>query len=155
MKRAIAVALMLGCTLFSAAVCRGDQDFQARLSGAEEVPKVKTPAHGTLEMTYTADQLDYVLKVEGITSPTAAMIHKGKRGENGPPVAGLFGAPPVAGPFSGVLAQGALTGQSLIGELQGKRIKDLVRLIQSGNAYINILTSTYPAGEIRGEIRAQ
>jgi hypothetical protein len=154
MKRELAIALVLICTLFSAAVCRGDQDFSAQLSGSEEVPKVKTPASGSLDLTLSGNHLEYVLKTDRITSPTAAMIHKGRRGENGPPVAGLFGAAPVAGAFSGVLAQGTLTEQSLMGELQGKGIKELVRLIKSGDAYINILTSTYPAGEIRGQIKA-
>jgi hypothetical protein len=155
MKRELALTLMLICTLFPAALCWGDQDFFARLSGSEEVPKVKTPASGSLEMTLSGDRLEYVLKADRITSPTAAMIHKGRRGENGAPVAGLFGAAPVVGAFSGVLAQGTLSEQSLMGELQGKRVEELVRLIKSGNAYVNILTSTYPAGEIRGEIKAQ
>ena len=127
--------------------------FRAELSGKNEVPKVTTPAKGNLKMILSGNEISYELNVERITSPTAANIHRGRKGENGPPVAGLFGGPQKSGEVSGILDHGVITEKSLLGELQGKRIEDLVRLIRSGQAYVNILTETYPAGEIRGQIK--
>jgi len=127
--------------------------YRAKLSGTQEVPGVKSPAKGDLKMVAGREEMSFELNVKGITSPTAASIHWGRKGENGPPVVGLFGGPLKLGSFKGILAQGLITDQSLIGELQGKTVADLARLIESGEAYVNILTVTYPLGEIRGQIK--
>jgi hypothetical protein len=140
-------------TFLPALSALADQDFRADLSGKQEVPRVKTPANGIFRMTQAGNVLTFEIDVDGITSPTAANIHRGRKGENGPPVAGLFGGPPKTGPFKGILATGTIGDEHLIGELEGKSVADLVRLINSGDAYVNILTSTYPSGEIRGQIR--
>ena len=127
--------------------------YQADLSGSQEVPPVKTSATGDFKLTVYKKALSFELNVSGLMNVSGAHIHRGKRGENGPPVAGLFGGPTKEGAFSGVLAEGTITEESLLGELQGKKIADLVRLLKSGNAYVNIHTETFPDGEIRGQIR--
>jgi hypothetical protein len=125
----------------------------AKLSGSQEVPKVKTGAKGTFTLLFYQDALSFELNVDGIMNPTGAYIHLGKKGENGPAIAGLFAGPAKEGLFNGILAQGAITPESLLGEFQGKPIADLVRLLKSGNAYVNIQTETFPDGEIRGQIK--
>ena len=134
--------------------CMAAQDtYRADLSGNNEVPKVKSPATGEFKLVVFADGLSFELDVDGIISPTAANIHKGRKGENGPPLAGLYGGPTRTGSFKGILAEGTISDNSLLGELQGKSIADLIRLIKSGQAYVNILTESYPDGEIRGQIK--
>ena len=125
----------------------------AKLSGAQEVPAVKTTAKGDLKLLIYEDELSFELNVNGVSNPTGAYIHRGKKGENGPPIAGLFGGPAKEGSFNGILAEGTITEGSLLGEFQGKPIADLVRLLKSGNAYVNIQTGTFPDGEIRGQIK--
>jgi hypothetical protein len=147
------VLVLMLAVLPAASVYAAQKTFRADLTGKKEVPGVKTPATGDLKLILSGGELSFELNVDGITSPSAANIHKGRKGENGPPLAGLFGGPTRMGPFSGILAEGVITDQSLLGELQGKRVADLVRLIRSGQAYVNILTETYPAGEIRGQIK--
>jgi len=154
MRRVQLLLLVCVLTLLPALPGAAEQKiYRARLSGAQEVPRVKSPAKGALKMIATKEEMSFELNVKGITSPTAANIHRGRKGENGPPVAGLFGGPLKLGSFKGILAQGLITQQSLIGELQGKTVADLARLIESGQAYVNILTVTYPLGEIRGQIK--
>jgi hypothetical protein len=155
MARARLFLLLFVFTLFPALAALADQDFRADLTGKNEVPRVKTPATGRLDLTLSNNVLSFQLRVDNITSPTAANIHRGKPGQNGPPVAGLFGGPVKTGPFSGPLSAGTISDATLIGELHGKSVADLLRLIKSGNAYVNVLSSTYPAGEIRGKIRAK
>ena len=127
--------------------------FRAKLSGKHEVPTVKTPARGSLKMIYKNGEMSYELNVSRITSPTAAHIHHGKPGENGPPLVGLFGGPVKMGTFKGILDAGLITNESLLGELEGKTVADLIRIIEAGEAYVDVLTVTYPGGEIRGQIR--
>jgi hypothetical protein len=145
----ILVAILLPALNLMAA----DLGYHAELAGKNEAPQVKTPATGTLKMVLSGNELTFLLNVDGITSPTSAAIHSGRKGENGPPVAGLFGGPAKPGAFRGILATGKITGKNLLGELQGKTLAELVRLLDSGQAYVNVLTETYPAGEIRGQIR--
>jgi len=147
---ALTVMLALGVALPGFAA---QSRFKADLSGRQEVPAVKTDARGDFKLTTYKKELSFELNVSGLMNVTGAYIQKGRKGENGPPIAGLFGGPTKEGAFSGILAEGTITEESLLGELQGKKITDLVRLLKSGNAYVNILTGTFPDGEIRGQIR--
>lgn len=126
--------------------------YSADLNGQQEVPPVKTQATGDLKLNIYEHELSFELTVSGLTSPIAAYLHQGKPGENGAPVAGLFGGPAKVGVFSGVLAEGTISEENLLGELQGKKVTDLVRLIRAGKTYVNIITGTFPDGEIRGQI---
>ena len=46
----------------------------------------------------------------------------------------------------------AITSTDLTGRLEGKSIGDLVSLMQSGRIYVNVNSSDYPDGEIRGQV---
>lgn len=153
MKRLL---LSLACMLTLAQVPEAGAEqkiFRATLSGKQEVPSVKTPARGDLKMIYKDGEMSYELNVSRITSPTAAHIHRGKPGQNGSPLVGLFGGPTKMGPFKGILDEGLITDESLLGELEGKTVEDLVRIIEAGEAYVDVPTVTYPLGEIRGQIK--
>ena len=85
-----------------------------------------------------------------------AHIHLAPAGSNGPVVAWLYPPRPPAmlkpGTTNGILQQGTLTKANLAGPLAGKDLKDLVDLIIAGNTYVNVHTSQFPGGEIRGQI---
>ncbi len=132
-----------------------EKGFRAKLSGRDVVPVVKTKAKGDTEFKLSKDgkSLSYKLTVKDIENVTAAHIHKGKKGENGPPVAGLFAGPKKEGKFSGVLAEGTITEKELLGELQGKPLDELLKLIKAGELYVNVHTDAHPDGEIRGQIK--
>ncbi|GFO67663.1 CHRD domain-containing protein [Geomonas limicola] len=145
--------LLFAAVLFSAFPASAEKNRYATvLDGQQEVPPVKTQATGDLKLNLYEGELSFELTVTNLTSPVAAHLYRGKRGENGPPIAGLFGGPAKVGGFSGVLAEWTITEENLLGELQGKKVADLVRLIRAGKTYINIITGTFPDGEIRGQI---
>jgi hypothetical protein len=87
---------------------------------------------------------------------TMAHIHLAPAGANGPVVAWLYPSGPPAqlipGRFNGVLGAGTLSDANLVGPLAGEPLSALIDAIQSGNAYVNVHTSQYPGGEIRGQI---
>jgi hypothetical protein len=95
---------------------------------------------------------------------TAAHIHLGARGMNGPVVAMLYGpVSPGGGRKSGVLAEGTITSAVLTGDLAGHPLADLVMAMNAGNTYVNVHTDDgagapgtksgdFPDGEIRGQI---
>lgn len=129
--------------------------FKTKLSGKEETPAVKTKAAGEAVLTLSKDgkELIYDLKVKNIENAKAAHIHAGKKGEEGPPVVGLFGGPKKEGKFSGELAKGTITDANLVGPLAGKTVGDLVKMIKDGDAYVNVHTDKFPNGEVRGELK--
>ncbi|HEX9024386.1 MAG TPA: CHRD domain-containing protein [Geobacteraceae bacterium] len=148
---AVAAVLLTASIGFSAE----KNTFSAKLSGNEVVPLVKTPAKGDAEFTLTKNgkELTYKLTVTDIENVTAAHIHLGKKWKSGPPVVGLFAGPQKEGKFSGVLAEGVITEKDLMGNLMGKPLTALVKLIKSGGAYVNVHTVGHPDGEIRGQIK--
>jgi hypothetical protein len=132
--------------------------YRAQLSGAEVAPPVKTEATGGALFDFSPDvkSLHFTLSVKNLVDITAAHIHLGAKGKEGPVVATLYplgGSPPVkAGKFSGNLAKGVITAANLEGPLKGKPLSDLLQEIQSGNAYVKVHTKPHPGGELRGQI---
>lgn len=132
-----------------------EKSFKAKLTGNGEVPSVKTTAKGEVKFKLSSDgkELSYKLDVKNIENPTAAHIHRGMKGKNGPPVANLFTGPKKEGKFSGELAMGTITANDLSGDLMGKSLNDLVKLIKSGDIYVNVHTDANPDGAIRGQVK--
>ncbi len=129
--------------------------YKAKLSGSDVVPPVKTGASGeaTFNKGKDTNEMTYKLHVKDLENATSAHIHEGKKGRNGPPVVSLFNGPRKETKFSGMLAEGTITAKDLSGSLKGKTIKDLIDMIEAGNAYVNVHTDKYPDGELRGQIK--
>lgn len=134
-------------------------NFTAHLWGDQEVPPRETLAQGQAIFKLSKDgtELSYKLIVANLDSITMAHIHLAPVGSNGGVVAWLYpSAPPaslIPGTTNGILAQGVLTDASLVGALDGQTLEDLVEEFLNGNAYVNVHTTLYPGGEIRGQIK--
>src|SRR5690606_5386149 len=124
-----------------------------------EVPPAQTQAQGQaiFQLSKDGTELRYKLIVANINNVTMAHIHLAPAGANGPVTTWLYPAGPPAqlipGRFSGVLAEGVLTQANLVGPLAGQTLEALIQHLMAGNAYVNVHTSQYPAGEVRGQIR--
>lgn len=133
--------------------------FVAQLSGAAEFPPVDTRAGGQATFTLSADgsALTYRIVVHRIEDVTMAHVHLAPAGSNGPVVAWLYPDGPPAnllpGRTDGVLATGVLTTDRLVGPLVGQPLDALLEAMASGGAYVNVHTSAFPAGEVRGQVR--
>ncbi|WP_338302837.1 CHRD domain-containing protein [Erythrobacter sp. Dej080120_24] len=80
--------------------------------------------------------LCYYLEVYGLDEVTAAHIHKGKDGENGPPVVVLE-------------FEGADRDEVCL-EVEAELLADMAR--HEERYYVNVHTAAYPAGAIRGQL---
>lgn len=129
--------------------------FNVELSGNEEVPPVQTDATGSAEFTAPHfDNISYSVEVSNIDKVTAAHIHSGKIGENGPIVVTLFKAETLSTePINGNLASGNITNANLEGPMAGKTVIDLTKSMELGETYVNVHTEENPNGEIRGQIK--
>ena len=53
-----------------------------------------------------------------------------------------------------ISCSGAFTSTQLEGPLEGRSLGALVREMRAGNTYVNVHTTDFPDGEVRGQIRA-
>lgn len=161
MRRILPALMIAACMLATSTALSASEhprNFRAHLSGSEEVPPVDTRARGQAVFQVVDDgaELGFKLIVANIENVQQAHIHIAPPGENGPVVAWLFpSAPPptlLPGRTDGVLSQGTITDDDLVGPLAGMSLDDLLQAIADGNAYVNVHTTQFPGGEIRGQI---
>jgi CHRD domain-containing protein len=176
--RVLAVIALLGLSVSVVSTSADEGKFSARatLTGFQEnLPKL-TDGTGTFSATVTATTLTYKLTFSGLTSPVLmSHIHFGQPGVNGgifiwlcgttAPFAGPTGTPTCPAP--GVPVTGTVKAadvQSILGTPppppsaanQNVRAGDFagaVRILKSGDAYVNVHTTNFPGGEIRGQVR--
>jgi hypothetical protein len=148
----------------------GKSNFKADvLTGYQEaaaVGAVSTPASGTFEANLDGDTLSYTLTYSGLTTPaTQAHIHFGNRVQNGSVVVFLCGGSPPAsnkpacpaGTTDQAVVNGTITAADITTLAAGQGIgpgefQELVDALRAGVAYANVHSSTWPSGEIRGQI---
>ena len=112
--------------------------FKATLKGSSEVPANPSTASGTSTLTYNPATKTFtaVTSYSGLV-PTMGHIHKGVVGENGP----------VVFPFTNLASPITLNSDPLT--------DDQVTELFNDSMYVNLHTTAYPGGEIRGQLSKQ
>lgn len=123
--------------------------YSADLTGANEVPAVDTIATGTFTATVddVAQTITYTLSVPVIAGATAAHIHQGAAGVNGPVVLALYSS---AGE-NAIDLTATLGAADLAGPLAGDWA-GIVAGLADGSLYVNVHTTANAGGEIRGQV---
>jgi hypothetical protein len=128
---------------------------RARLTPEAEVQTVDVTsnARGNATVRVTDNTIEITLKLEPLpaTPITAVHIHVGAPGSNGPVIFTLFNSTvgiPLANPLRLTLDTINLQRRPEVGV---STIEDAVNAIISGNAYINVHTTAFPEGELRGQ----
>ena len=169
-KNLPAHALLLGGLLATPIASATDKEkILAGLSGFREVPSISSPASGHFEAVIDrkAGTIAYDLSYSGLTGDVQqAHIHVGQRSVNGgvsvflcqteasPDPTGLAPRCPQRGKVSG-LAQSAnmIAGPIVNQGVEPGQINELIAAIRAGVAYVNVHSSTFPGGEVRGQLR--
>jgi hypothetical protein len=128
-----------------------EQKFTAKLSGKEEVPPNGSPSTGFAWVKITDDKIRYEVNVTDMDKVNAAHIHLAEAGKNGPVVLTLFKGGPTE-QVNGTLGEANVTASNLEGPMKGKDVTDLVTAIKNGTMYVNVHTTDFPDGEIRGQL---
>lgn len=140
--------------------------FNAVIDGIQEVPPNGSAASGTASLTLndTQDRLTISIQLTGIDLDgnqtgdpgddlTIAHIHRAAFGANGPVVFGFVGP---NSDLNGDLVIDALAGTIVsawdANEGAGTTLAAELANLFAGGLYINIHTSDFPGGEIRGQI---
>jgi len=107
------------------------------LSGSSEVPPVTTSAKGTGTITIKDDRtVSGSVTVTGMT-PTAAHIHEGASGANGP-----------------VIVPMTKSGDNMFVFPATAKLTDAqYQSFKSGNLYVNVHSAANPGGEVRAQLK--
>ena len=123
---------------------RQETIFRANLSGRNEVPPNNSIASGSVvaKLSDNEKRLNFVVRSSGYNTPIiSAHFHLGGPGVNGP-VVKTININPLTGDASGSWTLG--DNEPLTSAL--------VNSLKRGDIYVNIHTSQYPNGEIRGQL---
>ena len=172
-RRRIGVGLcaaVLSCTAAGPAL--GDdagsrRHVQTRLKSYQEVPSVSSPAGGRFRASLdgASQSLHYELAYSGLEGDVRqAHIHFGQHGVNGGIMVWLcqtaFNVSPVAstpacpqaGTVSGVITAAEVVGPAGQG-IAPAEFTEMLAAIRAGVAYVNVHSSKFVGGEIRGQLR--
>jgi CHRD domain len=144
----------------------GGTSLRASLSGFQESPPKLSPGSGTFTATLFNDHLNYKLTYSGLSSSALqAHIHFGQRAvsagifiwlcqtaSNPSPTAGTPMCPAGGGTVTGTANAASVlkvSGQTL----NSGNFNDAIAIIRSGEAYVNVHTTNFPGGEIRGQVQ--
>lgn len=131
---AIVLVISAGCSTMSAGT---NQGIKVKLSGDQEVPPVKTAASGSGTIVISSDKsVSGSISTTGVDA-TAAHIHEGPAGKNGPII-----IPLTKGPDNtwSVAAGAKLTDAQYASYL-------------AGNLYFNVHSAANKGGEIRAQLK--
>ncbi len=148
-------SLIASAVLLSAgALVRAGTDFSANLDGLQEVPPNASPAFGTLDGTLSGSAGSYVFNFNAdfsglLAGANAITIQNAPVGTNGSIMYSVSGATFPAGAASGAFSDSWRFDNATF-PLTDAQAAELT----AGNEYINIRTSVFPSGEIRGQIFA-
>lgn len=151
------VVLLAGLCLTGASAFADDGfEFEAELSGDQEVPPVATEAEGEAEFEVNEDmtEIKFKLKVKetvGMLGAAGAHIHCAPAGANGPIVVFLAGQVP-GGFVEEFETEAVVTDINIINDACGSTIAELTESMALGNTYVNVHSTDFPAGEVRGQI---
>lgn len=120
----------------------------AHLTGAHTGSR----GNGQANFELSGGDLSFVLALSRLVGDaTAAHIHiSATPGGNGPPVVslcGAFGPPPI--PVAECQGPGAVRGMTSLSDLQ---MADLLTAVSEDRAYVNVHTTAFPPGEVRGQV---
>jgi CHRD domain len=147
----ILVALAATLVMASAAYAQ-ETKFEADLSGAAERPNpVATEGVGEAKFVSDGTSVAFEIKWDDLSTPAfAAHIHCGGPEAAGPVGVTLFtGTRDVEGEV-----QGTFTAPDSGNRCGWQTLDDVLEAIAAGMAYVNVHTTRFPGGEIRGQLAA-
>ncbi|MCW5632520.1 MAG: CHRD domain-containing protein [Rubrivivax sp.] len=144
-----------------------DDEFEATLRGYSEVPAVSSVARGRFKarLDKASQTLRYELTYSGLEGDVRqAHIHFGQHHTNGGIMVwlcqtsanvdptGLSPVCPQAGSVTGTLSAANVIGPSGQG-VAANEFAEFLAALRAGAGYVNVHSTKFPGGEIRGQVR--
>lgn len=123
-------------------VASGNEIFSATLLGSNEVGVIGDldgNGFALIAIDHDTNTVNFDISFENLSTLTAAHIHSGAAGVNGPVVVN-FGVPP------GASGSGNFSGSVVDADAE------FITGLAAGNFYVNLHTSEFPSGALRGQL---
>jgi hypothetical protein len=173
MRRTWAIGALVVLALAAASIAlasgrdhgNGKSQIRAKLSGFNEVPPILTNGKASFRAAINGNTMTYRLTLFGgqTSAITQAHLHFGEPGVNG----GIFlflctnlgNGPPgtPACPQQGTVTRTVSAADFVAVPAQNVPAGSFdaaMRILRSGDAYANVHTANFPAGEIRGQVKS-
>ena len=136
---------------------------RATLKGFNETPANSTPASGSFRAAVNGDSITFELTYSGLVADSLfAHIHLGQKNvaggvmiffcDNSNPPHSPRTCPTRGGTVTGTVTAADVIGPNGQGIAPGEFSK-VLEAIRSGVTYVNVHSTKFPAGEIRGQVR--
>jgi hypothetical protein len=136
---ALVVTAVLVAPAASAPADNSGKRFHLSLEGEQEAPVVGDPdgtGTATFRLNLGLERFCYTLTVSGIAPATAAHVHEGPFGDDGPPVIHLTA--PTNGTSSGCVSA------------DRELLQDII--LHPENYYVNVHNTPFPGGALRSQL---
>jgi hypothetical protein len=163
--RLLTVVGMLALVTTAASADESAANLKASLSGFNEVPPKATLGNGVFKAKASNGAIEFTMTYSGLTTPAfMAHFHFAQRGVNGGVFVWLCGKPGTPAhqpcPPGNTSQRQTITGHITAADIQAVPDQNVsamdmataVRIIEAGDAYVNVHTSQFPGGEIRGQV---
>jgi hypothetical protein len=167
-KLALVIAVSLG---LGAATAAQAEKLRVKMSGYEETPStLSSPGFAEFEARISRheDSIGWELSYRDIPTPVLqAHIHFGQRALSGgisiflctnlgnaPAGTTTAACPATGGTVGGIITSADVVGPAGQGIAAGE-LQEIIAAIRAGYAYVNIHSTQFPAGELRGQFDAQ
>ena len=136
MKRILGVLALLALAACANMMSSGGTTVSLALTGSEEVPPISVSGSGSGSFTIGADgSVTGSVTTMGV-SGTAAHIHQGARGQNGPVIIPL-----------------TKDGNTYTAPAGAKLTEAQLQAFKEGNLYVNVHTAQNKGGEVRAQLQ--
>ena len=135
-KQILALVASLAMAACASMTSSGSSTVNLTLSGTEEVPPISVSGSGTGSFTIGSDgSVAGSVSTTGVQG-TAAHIHQGARGQNGPVIVPL-----------------SKNGDTYAAAAGAKLTEAQMQAFKAGNLYVNVHTAQNKGGEVRAQLR--
>jgi hypothetical protein len=161
MLTAVALTTLLACYTGNPRVARAaePQNFTANLLGDNEVPPINTKATATLKLT-VGDTITFTITYANLSTPLLfSHFHFAPAKVAGGVMIFLCGGggqptcpQTLSGTITGTIMAANVTGPTAQGIAAGD-LTSALEAVGEGNSYVNMHTTMFPGGELRGQIK--
>ncbi len=149
--------LLVALSMSTPLLAKNAVNFKAELSGDNEVPPVITETSGSVllhvnqKLTEITVKLD-IKNADNVLGAAGAHLHCAPEGSNGPVVAFIAGA--FSPGYDGtVQLRATLNDGNITNAACGATIADLVGSMLDGGVYLNVHSTAWPGGVVRGQVQ--
>ena len=172
----IGVVVAVSTFILMSNIAFAQVSFRADLAGEAEVPPLFSESYGRALINGNDSSLTYLINVSSLDKVTSASLYKGDPTENGQVLVSLLNLTKPSGIIDGKLVEGTINSSSIIPSLANlttnitisepatgnltnmtsavptSKLDALIELMNQNMTYINIHTSKFPDGELRGTL---